>query len=400
MTENNNKYFHEIHENERKRIIYDKSDFIDYVIMILICMTVVYFLYANSPIMQAVGIILSAFILLMFVRRNGVQLAVPVLLRKPQSIFYGIYYKLKNIKLPYYLAVGVLLLENYLIYLTPQLPHKVDLMREIGLYVFYLHFLLICLYRTVILVAHIRKKELAKEVLLQSAWKRIFVRQPSILVHIFHAYFTGLLTHMILVAPWFFIIQHVNFSIIFLPIVCVINIFVALKFARVVNKWFYREHWLGHNSEIEFVYFHGPHHDAIPSGLIGVAGNGMLEGVIRNTIAFPNPFFNPLVSCLLYTIEVKLDMDSHQYIPGIFPMLPREFHEVTQHSTHHFGKLEPYGFGIKIDQENISEEFKNSFKRLPDELKNSAKLDEQLTGFKWDNQRHEWFLGLIDKYQK
>jgi hypothetical protein len=57
----------------------------------------------------------------------------------------------------------------------------------------------------------------------------------------------------------------------------------------------------------------------------------------------------------VHTSAVKIDIDSHQYIPGIFPMSPTAVHEVTQHSIHHFGRLEPYGLAVKSDQVNISE---------------------------------------------
>ena len=68
---------------------------------------------------------------------------------------------------------------------------------------------------------------------------------------------------------------------------------------------------------------------------------------------------------------------------------------------HHYGLLEPYGFAIKIDQPNIPENIViKLLKKLPDEQRNSIKLDEQLTGFKWDNARFKWYLELVDKYQK
>ena len=41
-------------------------------------------------------------------------------------------------------------------------------------------------------------------------------------------------------------------------------------------------------SEVEFVYLHGTHHDAIPCALIGVGENGHLEGVFRQIIGFPS----------------------------------------------------------------------------------------------------------------
>jgi hypothetical protein len=36
----------------------------------------------------------------------------------------------------------------------------------------------------------------------------------------------------------------------------------------------------------------------------------------------------------------------------------------------------------------------------PDEITNSIRLDEELTGFKWDNPIQQRTLSLYDKYQK
>jgi hypothetical protein len=400
MNEINTESYHKLYGDKKKRIVYQKKDFFDYLLMLLICIVVISLSYRQHEITSGIGIVLCFYMGIAFSIRHGIGYSIPIILKQPQELFYSLIYKIKNIKWPYLVAIGILLLENYLIYLTPSLPHMTELMREIGIYAFYLHFIIITSYRTVILIAHLRKKDLAHEILLQSPWKRIFKKQPSIILEIFHAYFTGVLTHLILLAPWFLIITHVNFSVLFLPLVCVVNVVISLKFIKVINAWFYRDHWLGHNSEFEFVYLHGSHHDAIPSGLIGVAGNGFLEGFYRHAIGFPNSFFNPIVACALYTFEIKNDIDTHQYIPGIYPMLPKEFQQLTQHSTHHFGKLEPYGFAMKLDQDCISDEVKHSYRKIPGEIANSAKLDEQLTGFKWDNSINRWYLDLIDKYQK
>src|SRR5262249_9318867 len=154
-------------------------------------------------------------------------------------------------------------------------------------------------------------------------------------LEIMHAYVTGLLAHIILIAPWYLVITQASFSMIFLPVVCLINVVVHVKWIKVINAWFYRDHWLGHNSELEFLFLHGMHHDAIPSALIAVGENGFLEGFMRYTIGAPDPFYNPVVSFLVYMYEVANDMYTHQYIPGVFPRLPRKFIEIAQHSTHH-----------------------------------------------------------------
>jgi len=399
MREKDHSHFHRLFGAKKTRISYQKKDFLDYALMIIISAFVVLAVYGSNNVMSLVGVSLCAFMFVTFLIRHGVEFRVPVILKSPRDIIYTVIYKILNIKFMYIVAVTVLLLENFLIYFTPDLPHNTELMRKISFYLFYLHFIVITFYRTVILIAHLKKKDHVAEVLGQTAWKRFITKRSGVSMNILHAYFTGILTHMILIAPWYVVITYFNFSIIFLPVICAINIIISMNFIKVINAWFYRDHWLGHNSEFEFIYLHGSHHDAIPSGLIGVAGNGFLEGFLRHVLAFPNPFFNPVIASLVYTFEIKQDIDTHQFIPGIFPKSSREFQEVNQHSVHHFGRLQPYGFGMKLDQTNTSEEFKSAFKRLPDELVNSAKLDEILTDFEWDNAGHRRYLDLFDRYQ-
>jgi hypothetical protein len=295
-------------------------------------------------------------------------------------------------------AAAVLLLENYLIYLTPSLPHHTELMRKIAFGLFYTHFAALTAYRTAILVSHLRHKDHVREFLLQTTWQRALSRQPSISLEIWHAYFTGLLTHVLLIAPWYIAITYVNYSLIFLPVTIVAGVFLHARFLRVVNQWFYRDHWLGHNSELEFLYLHGSHHDAIPSGLIGVSGNGYLEGFMRHTMGGPGIFYSPLVTFLIHTFDVKIDIDGHQFIPGVYPHVPKSIQLINQHSTHHFGKLEPYSLGLKLDQEGVPEDLLRKAKMFTREQQNSVELDEQLTGFKWDTPRYQQFLQLYEKY--
>jgi hypothetical protein len=394
------KRFHRLFGERTPRIAYRSRDFADYALMILLCALVIALVYwRGAVVMFGIGIALCVFMIAAFVVRNGCRLGVPFVLKRPQDVLYTIVYKLENLPAAYFAAAALLLLENYLIHLTPGLPHHVELMRAIAIWLFYLHFLAMVGYRTVSLVDHWRKRGQVKDVLLQSSWKRVALRRKDMRFEILHAYLTGMLAHVVLIAPWYVVITQVKFSVVFMPLVCVANLFVAARFFRVVNAWFYRDHWLGHNSELEFLYLHGPHHDAIPSGLIGVAGNGFLEGLLRHALAYPTPFFNPVIAFILNTFEVKRDMDFHQYIPGIFPKVPREYRQVGQHSTHHFGRLEPYSFGIKLDQPGIPEKFRRMFGRLPDEFTNGIRLDEQLNGFEWDNPRRRWYVEICKKYE-
>lgn len=390
--------FHKLYGARSPRLAYRRDDFVDYALMISLCGLIACLAYGPAHVMALVVLTLCACMMLGFVMRHGWQLRTPTIARRPQDLLYMLAYKLQNLKAPYFIAVGLLVLENYLIYRTPALPHHTELMRKIAIGLFYTHFIALTAYRTAILISHLRHRHHVREFLLQTTWKSALDRQPSITLEIVHAYFTGLLAHVLLITPWYIIITHASYSLVFLPITIAAHVLIHVKFMKAVNEWFYRDHWLGHNSELEFLYLHGAHHDAIPSGLIGVSGNGFLEGFMRYTLGGPGIFFNPIVLAIVYTLDVKSDIDGHQFIPGVYPHVPKSIQEINQHSTHHYGRLEPYSLGLNLDQPQVPEELRKKAKLMPEEMKNSVRLDEQLTGFKWDTPRYQRFLQLYEKY--
>jgi hypothetical protein len=392
------RHFHKLYGARQPRMSYKKEDCIDYTLMTIISAVVIGLAYGPDHWLSLLGVALCVFMILVFPMRHGFGWRMPVILQRPQDILNLFVHKAQNVKPSFWLAIAVLLLENYFIYLTPDLPHHSEQLRTIAIWLFFGHLIGLSLYRTLILIEHLRKREFVRQVLLETTWKRFLVKQPNITLHIVHAYVTGLLTHIVLVAPWYLVITHARFSVIALPATLLLNGLTQYHYMRTLNDWFYRDHWLGHNSELEFVYLHGTHHDAIPSGLIGVAGNGHLEGFLRYVTSAPFVFYNPLLAAVFFTGSVKQDIDSHQYIPGVFPRQRRQFLETSQHSVHHYGRLEPYGLALKFDQPHVSDAYKKSM-RLPDEIANSIRLDERLTGFKWNNSSFRRFMELFDKYQ-
>jgi len=282
--------FHKLYGKKRTRITYQRRDFVDYTLMSIITALVVYLAYGADNLIGKIGITLCVILNISFIIRHGMEFTTPIILKRPQDVFFMFMYKIQNIKIAYYFGLAFLLLENYLIYLTPNLPHKTEFTHSAALYLFYIHLGVITTYRTAILVAHLIKRDHVRAVLMDTAWKTNLKKQPSVVLEIFHAYFTGVLTHILLIAPWYLVISYFNFSIIILPIACVLNILVFRRALDDFNVWYYRDHWLGHNSEFEFIYLHGTHHDAIPSGLIGVSGNGHLEGFLRHSIGGPIQF--------------------------------------------------------------------------------------------------------------
>ncbi|WP_116811133.1 hypothetical protein [Steroidobacter cummioxidans] len=390
--------FHQLYGVHNPRMAYRRDDFIDYVLMLALCGGVVGLVYGLPSVLSVIGLTLCVCLLGTFLLRHGWKLRTPVIVKRPQDVLYMVIYKLRNMTVPYFLAAALLLLENVLINLTPGLPHHTELMRKIAIGLFYTHFIVLTAYRTASLISHLRRKRHVREFLVQTPWKVALQRQPSVTVEIMHAYFTGLLAHVILIAPWYLVITHVQYSLVFLPLALVANFLIHASFMKVLNRWFYRDHWLGHNSELEFVYLHGPHHDAIPSGLIGVSGNGFLEGFARYTLGGPGIFYNPLLLFAIYSIDVKSDIDGHQFIPGVYPRIPKEFQDINQHSTHHYGQLTPYGVGMNLDQPELPEAILKKYRFLPKEMQHAIKLDEQLNGFKWHTPKYRRFVELYSRH--
>ena len=391
--------FHKLYGVRKARVAYYTKDFADYAVMLVVSALVMGACYGSGHILSVVGFALCAIALAAFIIRHGLEFRVPLILRRPQDVLYMFLYRFTNLTDMYFVALGLLVLEGLLIAATPNLPHHVETMRTVALSLFYVHFLGITAYRTVIAIDHLAKKELVREVLMQTSWSRVINERTSMTFEIVHAYCTGLLTHIVMLAPWYLVIAYARFSVLVLLVACVINVIVYFQWLKRINAWFYRDHWLCHNSELEFLLLHGTHHDAIPSGMIAVAESGILEGFLRFTLGTPVPFLNPVMAFLAVSFEVKQNIDAHQYIPGVFPPLSRRAMEAMQHSTHHYGPIEPYSFAVKVDQPDSSERYQNLLFGLPDELRNSAKLDEELTGFKWDNPTYRRTLRLYDKYQ-
>lgn len=391
--------YHRFHGVRKPRIAYKPTDVLDYALMCVASGAIAWFFYGPGSALAWICVALSLTLIATFVLRHGAVFAVPLILRRPQDLLFMLCYKLANLKWPYFFALGLLLLENALIRLTPDLPHKVELMRSLAVWLFWIHLGATTAIRTAIFIAHLANRKLALEILLQTSWKQLMPREPKIVLEIVHAYVTGLACHLLLLAPWYAILHVVDYSLLFLPVVVAINLWTQMQYMKVINDWFYRDHWLGHNSEIEFVYLHGPHHDAIPSGMIGVSGNGILEGFLRHSIGAPGPFYQPLTAFLFYTFEVKTDMQEHQYIPGIYPKKDRGRILASQHSTHHFGRIEPYGFGVNVDQPNLPAATLKRLAKFPPIFRNAIQLDMRLNGFEWDNPVYRRYLELFDRYQ-
>ena len=394
------KRFHKIYGKKTTRMDYHDKDYADYIIMSLLTALVAYACYGLENILGIAGIVLSLIMIVVFPMRHGFKLTIPHILKHPHEVVLKFVYQIQNMMPVYFIAIGVLLLENYFVYLTPDLPHHTETMREVAFWLLYLHFAGITIYRTRIFVVHLMRKEKCHEFLMQTVWKRQLRFNDNMTLEVFHAYFTGLLSHILLIAPWYLVISHTNYSLVFMPVAIIANFFTGKWFLKIFNDWVYRDHWIGHHNAFDFLYFHGPHHDAIPSGMIAVSGNGPLEGFMRHAMGVPAPFYHPLTAVLAYSSEVQGDMQGHQFIPGMYPKADIQFQKMNQHSMHHFGMIFPLSMALKTDQPDVNLDFHPQFKYLPDEMRNGVRIDEALDNYKWDNPRYNQYLDLIGQYEE
>ena len=404
--------FHFLLGKQKARIQYKNRDFLDYLILLAVSFLAFQFIFGSERAIPSwvqvasqgilyLGQGLLVFLAISFIIRHGVRINVPYLLKRPQDLVFSLVHKVMNIRYPWILAVLLLTAENLLILGTPDWPHYTQYMKQGAFALFFTHLGVVTIYRSIIGIHHCIHHKHVRQVLQETNYKR-FVPTPGLTIHeIVHGYVTGLVTHLMTLAPWFLIISLFDFSLVLMPATVILGFIIESRFMMKMNEWFYRDHWLGHHSEFDFLYLHGNHHDALPSGVMAVSGNGMLEGLLRYGVGFPHAYYNPLVAFFFQTFTVMSDINSHQYIPGLFPKLPTsdEMRIHGHHAVHHFGWLEPYGLGAHLpedpNQEKTAPKQESKYVEI---LANSIRLDEQLNGYNRDNPVFKKYLKLVDKY--
>jgi hypothetical protein len=215
-------------------------------------------------------------------------------------------------------------------------------------------FLIVTAFRGVILVAHLLRVSVVREVLESSAQKKA-IAKFSIRQHILQAFVTGMLAHLSLVAPAVLFYTWTSPSILREGLL-IAGYFLWRAIAHPLKKrklierpgiihhrLFYDNHKLAHRSRFFFTVFHGHHHDAIPSALIGSAGGtGFLENFDR-TLTWLDPLNSIVVQQFDMIYSMAIDMVVHQYIPGVFPFAKVTVTGRAHHVTHHFGSALPLG---------------------------------------------------------
>jgi len=215
-------------------------------------------------------------------------------------------------------------------------------------------FLIVTAFRVAILIAHLLRVSVVREVL-ESSTQRKAIAKFSIQQHIFHAFVTGMVAHLSYVAPVVLFYRWTNPSIlrealliagfllwkVIAPLLIKRNLIEKPLF--VVHRLFYDNHTLAHQSRFYFTVFHGHHHDAIPSSLIGSAGGtGFFENIDR-ALMYLSPLYSIMVMQLTGMYSIAIDMVVHQYIPGVFPFAKVTVTGRAHHVTHHFGSALPLG---------------------------------------------------------
>jgi hypothetical protein len=250
-------------------------------------------------------------------------------------------------------------------------------------------FLLITLFRVTILIAHLLRASVVREVLETSPQRKSIAKLP-IQHHIFHAFITGMMGHLSLVAPCalFFMLTDpscLREALLLAGFLLWSCIAIPLRKRRILvspgiinNVLFYQNHSTDHQSQFYFTVFHGHHHDAIPSAVIGSgAETGFLENTDRG-IAWLDFLNSIVVVQMKWASVIAFDMVVHQYIPGIFPFAKPNFQGLGHHVAHHYGSALPLGVVFQgfVERADVN------------------------NGYKPDNVVTRWFAGEVERREK
>jgi len=273
------------------RMSYRQGDVFDYALMQVCTLAVFAAIYPRVVTLSAAT--MAIFMVGRFVWRFGLPRQAP---RLQLMVLLAQSLRLKVDNVPRALVIAWLKYTVFSSFEPPATPLDID-----GKLLFWLSFLLITSVRLFFFGHHLWRRQFVDSYLRRTTWKGT-LEQTSIHVELMHALFTGMMTHLGLVAPWYFLIAHRRVPALLFPLHTLFDRYIDRSFygSEAFERWYYRDHWLGHHRECDFVYLHGPHHDAIPVSFMSSAETGQLEAPIRSVIGHPDIYFHPFC---LFTAE-------------------------------------------------------------------------------------------------
>jgi hypothetical protein len=321
----NKEWHHSIQGVPKTRMTYSRHDFTDYALMLVLCVCVTLVSFGQAHTFTLMTTIMSVFLLFAFAFRHGASYRGCVLLAEPMELIRLLGYKLNNVRPCTFICITTLCVEQGIIDSTPSWSHMSDVYSTFCLEIFHYSFWTITAVRGIIFLAHVWQHDQVFTFLASTRWRKELGSDDGgsvlrRLLDLLQAFTTGVLCHILAVAPLYMSIAHLHHSVVLAPLrVCVDAVCLWWFWQIDFNDWLYRDHWICHHQQLAFIYLHAPHHDALPVSLMAAHDTGMLEGFLRFSVGLPDTYCSPVLACPLFSVQVLADMVFHQYVPGVFP---------------------------------------------------------------------------------
>ena len=277
-------WHHGLYRAPQVRMTYNIKDFTDYALMLALTAALAHCSFGAQHVFSQLAFGCCSWLLCAFAVRHGVSFRVPSLLTDPWGLPWVLLQKLDNVRPSVLACMCTLAVEQAAIALTPTWPHMSSEAAAVFSLVLSATFWAISAFRLAILLAHIWHRNHVFAYLQRTNWGKMIAHTstPRQLLDLSHAFFTGLLCHLLAVAPLYLAIDQLAHSLVFAPVRLGVNAAALWWFWKHdFNEWLHRDHWVCHHHELAFLYLHGPHHDALPVSMMAAHDTGMLEGFLR-----------------------------------------------------------------------------------------------------------------------
>ena len=427
-------------KNRKPKMTYTARDFLYYQLMCIMVILVTNWSYGREHAFARLVGYGVAFLDIMFILRHGVEMRFDMIgssiVVESLSLVKSM---VENVRPGWFLQVGALFFEAWLVEQCSSLAMEWGLQdlafigatREFTALItfgltdglFYLSFTLTTLFRVASFTHHVYNSDKVFSFLSETGWRKslgLFAKHgkhaetAGRFLLLTHALITGIITHIITVAPWFVVNQFYKAQMLQTEaILSPLFYFLSFTFRTLVldpylmtdmesndlNEWYVKDHWETHHSTLAFTLLHGPHHDALPISIIAVADNGPLEGFTRHAFfGHFDSFAAPVRAFYTFTRIIVRDMVGHQYVPGVFPYSFSVVDVGAHHVEHHFLQLYPVGNGIEGDDDprnNCAMEAWLSGGPAPGEKKVEQNDVQNTTHYSAENKLWKWFCSEV-----